>query len=839
MNKIGFVVRFEILGFSVVLPILLALAAYFSSVSLRDAGLLFAVTCAGLALGSLVFLILLRGYLAPVLLGSKQGFASFTDEDMTRAANRALRLANHAMVVELVRWFVLSIPVVAAFLLLTDARSITIINLVAALLVHVLVRSIFAFFITERWIDELSSAGMRLTGRESTRLHMSWSISQLAIIMLTTGIVVTAASFANAFYRAVEASYLNQLQNLADVVDRDIQAFLDARVADANFFSDLPLLVDAMESRDFHAVQSLLENKHKKTGIYENVFVGTPEHRSVILAASVKNSLGFRFGDRPSDHMDIVDEALRGKIHLSSGLKSPITGRLVAVLSRSIVDGERTVGLLGLSLELGTALERITAPIRIGSSGYVYITDSSNHVLSHPSQKLLLSDQSGLDFIQEADRMGDHGVVRYQWEGRSKVMAFRKNAAYGIKTMASMYYSDIDRDFLAAAILFVLVSTATMGLTGFLLFYSITRKLAPLGTNETLIQALAGGDLRQRITVSSFDEVGRVSLRLQHFVEILTESMRNIQHVSRDLVTTAQESSGAAAHLSLDASDQAASIEEVASSVEEVQSQVDSNDRNMAAHFDTISEFAQQIRELSRNIVEVSDSQKEIIELSRAIAGEARTGGTALSQMTESMKRINESSSKITGIVDIIGEISDKTNLLSLNASIEAARAGEAGRGFAVVANEVSKLAEQTAASIKEIDTLIRSNSREIEAGLAHVVTTNSAIGRIVDGIATISDGLSVLEDAMKHQLSTNASVSQQAVEMNSGIQKMREGATEQKKAMNEITGAIESINEIIQKNAAEAEEISATASRLASFAEDLNRALAYFRLQDASSDEP
>ena len=91
-------------------------------------------------------------------------------------------------------------------------------------------------------------------------------------------------------------------------------------------------------------------------------------------------------------------------------------------------------------------------------------------------------------------------------------------------------------------------------------------------------------------------------------------------------------------------------------------------------------------------------------------------------------------------IVGIINDISDKINLLSLNAAIEAARAGDAGRGFAVVADEISKLADQTAHSIKEISDLIQENETEISRGTENVRASVEMISQIISGVNVISE---------------------------------------------------------------------------------------------------
>ncbi len=117
-------------------------------------------------------------------------------------------------------------------------------------------------------------------------------------------------------------------------------------------------------------------------------------------------------------------------------------------------------------------------------------------------------------------------------------------------------------------------------------------------------------------------------------------------------------------------------------------------------------------------------------EQSDKINMDARAGQDSLHNMNSSMQKAGESSHEMQNIVGMISDISDQINLFSLNAAIESARAGDAGKGFAVVSDQISKLAEETANSIGEINTLIKENSSEIEAGSPFLISSRGGTSR-------------------------------------------------------------------------------------------------------------
>jgi methyl-accepting chemotaxis protein len=120
--------------------------------------------------------------------------------------------------------------------------------------------------------------------------------------------------------------------------------------------------------------------------------------------------------------------------------------------------------------------------------------------------------------------------------------------------------------------------------------------------------------------------------------------------------------------------------------------------------------------------------------------------------MSEKMQQIRESGQSIGSLISLIDDITDRINLLSLNAAIEAARAGEHGRGFAVVADEIGKLATATADNSKEITSQIKLMIDNINSGMAEVGNTGETISKTIDMVNSINQGLEVVMEVVREQ---------------------------------------------------------------------------------------
>jgi methyl-accepting chemotaxis protein len=268
--------------------------------------------------------------------------------------------------------------------------------------------------------------------------------------------------------------------------------------------------------------------------------------------------------------------------------------------------------------------------------------------------------------------------------------------------------------------------------------------------------------------------------------------------------------------------EEATSIEEIMATTEEISSGAESATHTVEDQHVAMESLIKSMEDLSDVMSGVTSRIESVIQLSGNIENTAETSVSTLNAMIESLKIVSESSAQMTSIIEIINDISDKINLLSLNASIEAARAGEAGRGFAVVADEVSKLADMTANSIKDISSLVQRNINEIRTGMKRIDDTVETIGSITKLVNSINDQTRDISEQMKTQHDINMKVNHDASVIKDKSDIVKVAIQEQKHALAEITRAISGINETTQKTVESADTLFRSAKEVDGMASEL-----------------
>ncbi|WP_203781064.1 methyl-accepting chemotaxis protein [Paractinoplanes rishiriensis] len=193
-----------------------------------------------------------------------------------------------------------------------------------------------------------------------------------------------------------------------------------------------------------------------------------------------------------------------------------------------------------------------------------------------------------------------------------------------------------------------------------------------------------------------------------------------------------------------------------------------------------MSEITTTISELLITSRQIADSAQRVSKVAEDTAEAARTGDatidqtrasitairTQVDQIVQHMLALGEKSQQIGGVVDLVSELAEQTNILAINATIEASGAGEWGRRFAVVAEEIRKLADRTAGSAKEIRALIEDvrgavnttvmateiGAKAVDSGSRQFDDATSSFRRIAQLVATTSDATREIELSTKQQ---------------------------------------------------------------------------------------
>ncbi|WP_075583443.1 methyl-accepting chemotaxis protein [Caballeronia sordidicola] len=391
----------------------------------------------------------------------------------------------------------------------------------------------------------------------------------------------------------------------------------------------------------------------------------------------------------------------------------------------------------------------------------------------------------------ELQKLMDDGYANIRANDADKIVAsaeamqvaFNQLAAFGEalrKYQFDSAKSDYDAsqdafgDFRIVSIAAILVGLAAAIFSWLSLRRSIGRPL-----DEALAQfdAIAAGDLRRELIVTSRDEMGQLLSGLAKMQASLVSTVRTVRSGSESIASATKQIAAGNIDLSSRTEEQASALQETASSMDELTGTVKQNAEN-----------ARQASSLAANASDI-----------------ANKGSTVVSQVVTTMGDINQSSTKIADIITIIEGIAFQTNILALNAAVEAARAGEQGRGFAVVAAEVRSLAQRSSAAAKEIKDLINTSVSRVQTGTTLVGDAGRTMSEIIGAVQRVTDIMGEIAAASEEQ--------------SSGIE--------------QVARAVTQMDEVTQQNAALVEEAAAAAQSLEDQAGALKAAVSVFQLND------
>ena len=680
---------------------------------------------------------------------------------------------------------------------------------------------------------------------------MKLSIMQKMLLFILMPVILGLAAVTLFNYNAVRTALNNQIGEELQLVLSGQKNELTNTVALLgttmdNFGRDAEV-VEYLRGKSDPTLMSLGESARLERHLQESIDllskeyallrdVGLADISGTVLLHSTASFVGSNIADR-----EYFQAALRDEVRPTT-IESKANGLLSSALGLPVKDGDRIVGVVYGTLDLGKMADSTTDTVHIARTGKCFVYDKTGRLLMHPNKDYIGDDDSGLPWVEHM-LTSPAGRYDYEWNGSDMLGYFDRVPMVDWLIIVSVEESDIHAPVSAMFRQSLLVGGLAMLIVG-LVIVLVARGIAgTLKAMAVLVEKLARGDLSltelEERSMSRDeargDEIGVMARGTRGMLEGLRRLFAESEQKTAEAKAAAEQAAQAAAEANqarseaenarrdgmLAAARQLETVVEIVSSASaELSAQIEESEHGaerqaarMAETATAMEEMNATVLEVARNAgaaAEVSDAARQRAEAGAVVVEKAVTGIRKVREQSLSLKQdmaaLAENARSIGSLMSVISDIADQTNLLALNAAIEAARAGEAGRGFAVVADEVRKLAEKTMSAtnhvgdaIKDIQASTAKSMEQVDGAVLSIEEatelanqSGAALGEIVGMVDKAADQVRAIAAASEQQSAASE-------EINASITQVNNIAAETAQAMEQSTQAVAELAEQAQ----------------------------------------
>lgn len=523
-----------------------------------------------------------------------------------------------------------------------------------------------------------------------------------------------------------------------------------------------------------------------------------------------------------------------------SGYKEQIKSEVQSMLTVMEMEYQKSQDGSLTETQAKEEVKELIRSVRYGEEedGYFWIDDTAYNLVMHPvltdeegTNRKELEDKNGVKIVQtivektDGKSTGDYSEFEFTKEdGKTvaqKIAYSQEFQPWGWIISTGNYTDTLEAEiqlrknslkqeglktelFIVMSGLFIAVASAIASK----LFGNHLCK--PLLKIQELAERFSHGDFSTSADVKEKNELGRTAERLNVAQQQMVELFSDVGNISNKLNTVAKEFK-----TNFDQMDTA--IQSVSTSVEEVTENTTQQADATHSASDSVNKISDEIKSASEEIETLGKhseaildySQKSMDTLRHLIEINTKTRENVCSMQAQT-ENTDLSVKKISDATVLIREISNQTNLLSLNASIEAARAGEAGKGFCVVAEEIGKLASQSADTANQINSIITELTQNSELSVQLMTDINATSDDQLDALQSTQ----TMFDELKKELDFSLASIGTIVEKMNEIYLHREYITEN----------VSTLNELASNNAASTEETCAMTEQMDHLLEEASK---------------
>ncbi|HFQ5193033.1 TPA: methyl-accepting chemotaxis protein [Vibrio vulnificus] len=420
-----------------------------------------------------------------------------------------------------------------------------------------------------------------------------------------------------------------------------------------------------------------------------------------------------------------------------------ITGEKVVSAIMPVYNGSEFQGVLLGDIPLAAIIKMVSnmrfaggAATLTDKNAVFFASDDPNDIGKTPSQvSPVFSDMERAFFNQQ------QGHLQFPYLGIEFDGYFQRVNLTQDQYWTLMVFVDQDtalagvreaqNEAVVTGVILLLVSAVVMVLTLEHAYKPLLKlKKAVLGLSK------GSGDLTARLTVEGGDDLAQISEGFNRFVQSLQGMMLQVSEASQN----------------------------ISSNIVQLNQTAVENEKVLITHsaetdqvVTAITEMSESARSVAENVTQsnrITEGASKEAKQSLEIVNNAVTTVSALvndvEEMSDRIVSMNQDANKISEVLNVIGEISEQTNLLALNAAIEAARAGEQGRGFAVVADEVRALAARTQNSTTEISEMLSKLLDGTSSVVASMERTKQQCQSTASKTSEVSNSLNLMSGSVR-----------------------------------------------------------------------------------------
>ncbi|WP_322168871.1 methyl-accepting chemotaxis protein [Acutalibacter caecimuris] len=665
----------------------------------------------------------------------------------------------------------------------------------------------------------------------ATRIGIVTTVLVLVGMLLLWLTVSTNAS------ATVRANITNQLTDAVESRAAIINDYVASAEEYVKAFALGSEVQDLLQAPDDPALlkkaQQYTEDFASVKGVFEGLYIATPATH--VLTHTSQGAIGMT--TRTGDSLVEFQNSILAKQELTNLgiMKSPGTGSMILSMYYPVFDGDRCLGYVGAGVYASHLMDALlNLDIKgLPDSEYAFLNADSGVYLYHEDEQLLntkTTDPGYLEILQRIAADGNTQAGTYSYRdasGREQLVVYKylkdRGWVFMVRESAAEVFQAVTAVRIIVGVLCALVAAAIILITLLIL----RRESRELMVVEGAISRLGDLNLSAGAELERFsgreDEIGKIAHTAQRVCGCLQETIDDVGRVLGEMAegrltvdVRVNEGLYIGDFRVLWESLQAihTNLSRVIRDISQVAHQVDTSADQVSTGAQVLSQgTAEQAASIDGLVENVSGITTQIHtstarcgsagELVSKATGYAEEADVKMAQLMEATKNIDQSSSRIVSITKTMEDIAFQTNILALNASVEAARAGTAGKGFSVVAEEVRNLASKSAEAAQNTNSLVTRSIQDVKTGTESTDMAVSAMQVIHSCVQSIQELMDEIAAA----------------------------SVQQSEMIALVESGIKDISQVVQANAAAAEESAAVSKGLSAQARTLNQLISRFQV--------